>query len=121
MKKYSEDHVWIEPNAETGVSTVGITRYAQETLGEIVTVDLPAVGQLIAQRAPGGVVESTKTAADVHMPVDVEVVALNEDAVSNPESVSNDPEGTGWLLRVRIVEPAQIDALMSEAAYRAFA
>jgi len=118
MKHYSDDHVWIEPDTEAGIARVGISRYAQDTLGEIVAVDLPAAGRRIARKEPGGVVESTKTAADVHMPVDVEVLAVNEDAISDPERVTRDPEGEGWLLRVRILDAVQLQALMAEPAYR---
>ena len=100
--KYTRDHEWLE--ASGNVATVGITQHAQEALGDV-----------------AGVVESVKAAADVFMPVDGEIVEVNEDLSQEPSMVNTDPLGDGWLFRVKLSNPAQLDALMDETTYTAFA
>ena len=117
--KFSKDHEWINA-ADTAAAVVGITVHAQDALGDVVFVDLPAVGATCAQGDVAGVVESVKAAADVYMPVSGEVVEVNEALRDDPSLANSDPQGAGWFFKVRLAEPAQVAALMDEAAYTAF-
>ena len=116
---YSKDHEWIEI-ADHEAATVGITVHAQDALGDVVFVDLPAVGTTFAQGDVAGVVESVKAAADVYMPVSGEVVEVNEALRADPSLANSDPLGAGWFFKVKLSEPAQLDALMDETAYSSF-
>ena len=116
--KYTEDHEWVR--LEGDVATVGITEHAQDALGDVVFVDLPEVGTQLMQKDTAGVVESVKAAADVYMPVSGEVVEVNEALRDDPSLANSDPQGAGWFFKVRLAEPAQVAALMDEAAYTAF-
>ena len=118
MTKYTEDHVWVE--VEGDHARIGITVHAQEALGDIVFVDLPAIGKAIAQKETAGVVESVKAAADVYMPVSGEVVEINTALKDDPSLANSDPMGAGWFFKVKLSNPAQLDALMDEAAYKDF-
>ena len=117
--KYTEDHEWIQ--VEGDIATVGITEHAQDALGDVVFVELPEVGKTYAQKDVAGVVESVKAAADVYMPVSGEVVEVNQALADEPSLANSDPMGAGWFFKVRLSEPAQVAALMDEAAYTAFA
>ncbi len=116
--KYTEDHEWLK--IEGDVATVGITHHAQDALGDVVFVELPEVGRHYAQKDAAGVVESVKAAADVYMPVSGEVLEVNEALREDPSLANSDPQGAGWFFKVRLAEPAQVAALMDEAAYTAF-
>ena len=116
---YSKDHEWIEI-ADHEAATVGITVHAQDALGDVVFVDLPAVGTTFAQGDVAGVVESVKAAADVYMPVSGEVVEVNEALRADPSLANSDPLGAGWFFKVKLSEPAQLDGLMDETAYSSF-
>ena len=116
--KYTEDHEWIALSGD--VATVGITHHAQDALGDVVFVDLPAVGTSFAQKDVAGVVESVKAAADVYMPIDGEVVEVNEDLRNDPALANSDPLGAGWFFKVKLSNPAQLDALLDETAYKTF-
>ena len=116
--KYTEDHEWIHVEGE--VATVGITHHAQDALGDVVFVDLPAVGTAFAQKEVAGVVESVKAAADVYMPVSGEITEVNEDLRSDPSLANSDPLGKGWFFKVRLSQPAEVDALLDETAYQTF-
>ena len=121
MKKYSEEHVWIardDDAAPTG--TVGITVHAQEVLGDVVFVELPAIGAVFAAGEKAGLVESVKAAADVYMPVDGEITEVNEELRGDPSLANTDPLGKGWFFKVKLSNPAQADALLDETAYKAF-
>lgn len=118
MIKYTEDHEWIQ--VEGDIATVGITHHAQDALGDVVFVDLPTVGQGYAQKETAGVVESVKAAADVYMPISGEVTEVNEALRAEPSLANSDPLGAGWFFKVRMTDPSQLDALMDEAAYKAF-
>lgn len=118
MIRFSDDHVWVKAEGDTGV--VGITTHAQDTLGDIVFVDLPAIGKQLAQKDVAGVVESVKAAADVYMPVDGEVIEVNEALRADPALANSDPLGAGWFFKIKLSNPAQLDALMDEATYAAF-
>jgi glycine cleavage system H protein len=100
---------------------VGITVHAQDALGDVVFVDLPAVGTTFAQGDVAGVVESVKAAADVYMPVSGEVVEVNEALRADPSLANSDPLGAGWFFKVKLSDASQLDALMDETAYSSFA
>ncbi len=116
--KYTEDHEWLK--VEGGIATVGITHHAQDALGDVVFVDLPEVGKSMNAKDIAGVVESVKAAADVYMPVNGEITEVNEDLRADPSLANSDPLGAGWFFKVKLSDPAQIDALMDETAYGAF-
>jgi len=118
--KYSKDHEWINA-ADANAAVVGITVHAQDALGDVVFVDLPAVGTTFAQGDVAGVVESVKAAADVYMPVSGEVVEVNEALRADPALANSDPLGAGWFFKVKLSDASQLDALMDETAYSSFA
>jgi glycine cleavage system H protein len=117
--KYSKDHEWINA-ADANAAVVGITLHAQDALGDVVFVDLPAVGTTFAQGDVAGVVESVKAAADVYMPVSGEVVEVNEALRADPSLANSDPLGAGWFFKVKLSDAAQLDGLMDETAYSSF-
>lgn len=115
---YTEQHEWVRVSA--GVARIGITDYAQDALGDVVFVDLPAVGTRFAKGDVAGVVESVKAAADLYMPVTGEVVAVNEALRDEPALANTDPLGAGWFFKVRLADPGQLAAMMDATAYDAF-
>ena len=117
--KYSKDHEWINA-ADANAAVVGITLHAQDALGDVVFVDLPAVGTTFAQGDVAGVVESVKAAADVYMPVSGEVVEVNEALRADPSLANSDPLGAGWFFKVKLSDAAQLDGLMDETTYTSF-
>lgn len=120
--KYTEDHEWLKIDGTTElVATVGITVHAQEALGDVVFVELPAVGAVFTQKDVAGVVESVKAAADVYMPVSGEVTEVNEALRDDPSLANSDPLGAGWFFKVKLSAPEQLDVLMDETSYAAFA
>ncbi len=118
--KFSKDHEWINV-ADANAAVVGITVHAQDALGDVVFVDLPAVGSTFAQGEVAGVVESVKSAADVYMPVSGEVVEVNEALRADPSLANSDPLNAGWFFKVKLSDPSQLDALLDEATYTEFA
>ena len=116
--KYTPDHEWLK--VEGGIATVGITTHAQDALGDVVFVDLPAVGATFAAKDIAGVVESVKAAADVYMPIDGAITEVNEALRADPALANTDPLGAGWFFKVKLSNPAQLDALLDEAAYTSF-
>ena len=116
--KYTEDHEWIDVQGD--VAVVGITHHAQDALGDVVFVDLPEVGKSFAQKDVAGVVESVKAAADVYMPVTGEITEVNEDLRNDPSLANSDPLGKGWFFKVKLAQPAEVDALLDETAYNQF-
>ena len=118
--KFSKDHEWINI-ADTNAAVVGITVHAQDALGDVVFVDLPAVGARFAQGDVAGVVESVKAAADIYIPVAGEVVEVNEALRADPSLANTDPLGAGWFFKVKLSDPSQLDTLMDETAYSSFA
>jgi glycine cleavage system H protein len=116
--KYTEDHEWLKLDGD--VATVGITVHAQDALGDVVFVDLPAVGTTFTQKETAGVVESVKAAADVYMPVTGEVIEVNEALRDDPSLANTDPLGAGWFFKVKLSDASQLDALMDETKYTAF-
>jgi glycine cleavage system H protein len=117
--KYTPDHEWL--NIEGDTATVGITHHAQDALGDVVFVDLPAVGTTFAAKDIAGVVESVKAAADVYMPVTGEITEVNEALRADPALANTDPLGAGWFFKVKLSNTAELDALMDETSYTAFA
>jgi glycine cleavage system H protein len=115
---FSKDHEWVE--VEGDVATIGITAYAAEQLGDVVFVELPDAGKTIAAGEALAVVESVKAASDVYAPVSGEVIAANGVLGDTPETVNQAPEGSGWFVKIRLSQPAQVDQLMDRAAYEAF-
>jgi glycine cleavage system H protein len=115
--RYAESHEWARKEGDEIV--IGISDYAQESLSDIVYVELPEVGDNLAQGEGFGVVESVKAASDVYMPVGGEIVAVNEELEDAPELVNQDPYGAGWIIRVVPGDPAEFDQLMDGAAYEA--
>lgn len=118
--KFSKEHEWINA-ANPAAAIVGITVHAQDALGDVVFVDLPAVGTTFQQGDVTGVVESVKAAADVYMPVTGEIVEVNEALRADPSLANSDPLNTGWFFKVKLSDPSQLDALMDETAYGDFA
>jgi len=116
--KYSKDHEWAR--AEDGVVVVGISRHAAEQLGDVVFVELPDVGKTFAQGEEMAVVESVKAASDVYAPISGEVVETNQAIVSEPAKVNEDAQGAAWFVKLKPSDPSELDALMDEAAYKAF-
>ena len=115
-RMFTSDHEWIEVTDATA-ATIGITEHAQDALGDIVFVDLPAVGSSFAKGEVAGVVESVKAAADLYMPVSGEVVAINDALRAEPSLANSDPLDKGWFYKIRITDAAELDELMSETAY----
>jgi glycine cleavage system H protein len=116
--KYTEEHEWLAIAGD--VATVGITHHAQDALGDVVFVELPEVGKSFAAKEVAGVVESVKAAADVYMPVTGEVIEVNEALRADPALANSDPLGAGWFFKVKLANPAELDALMDETSYTKF-
>ena len=114
--RYSKEHEWVRVEGDLG--TIGITDYAQDQLGDVVYLDLPSVGATVTQMEKMGEIESVKAVSDLFSPVSGEVVEVNQEAVDAPELVNNDPYGRGWLIKVRLRDPSELDRLLSAEAYR---
>ena len=112
---YTKDHEWIKVEGDT--ATIGVTDFAANQLGDVVFVDLPAVGRAVEQYGTFGVVESVKAVSDLFAPVGGDVAAANGDLALTPEVVNTDPYGSGWMIRVTLADPAQVDGLLDAAAY----
>lgn len=115
--KYTKDHEWVR--IEGDIATVGITDFAQSELGDIVYVDVNTVGDTVDKEAVFGTVEAVKTVSDLFMPVSGEILELNDGLESAPETVNKDPYGGGWMIKIRLSNPADIDGLLSADAYKA--
>lgn len=116
--KYSKEHEWVL--VEGSVATVGITDYAQDQLGDIVFVELPAVGDKVSKEDAFGVVESVKAVSDIYAPVSGKVVEVNDDLPENPEMLNEDPYGDGWIIKIEMNDPEEIDDLMMAAEYEEY-
>jgi glycine cleavage system H protein len=115
--RYTKEHEWVRVDGD--VATIGITQHAADQLGDIVFVELPNAGRALEQFATFGVVESVKAVSDLFAPVGGEVVEANGALAAAPEVVNSDPYGAGWMLRIRLADAAQVDALLDPAAYEA--
>lgn len=113
--KYTEEHEWVRADGER--LTVGITDYAQDALGDVVYVDLPATGTRVEKGQPFGEVESTKSVSDLYAPANGTIVERNESLESSPEVVNTDPYGQGWLIVIEADEPKAVDTLLSPDDY----
>ena len=116
--RYSEEHEWIRVEGDTG--TIGITQYAQEQLGDVVFVDVPAAGRKVAKGEAVAVVESVKAASDIYAPVSGEVIESNAALADTPGDVNSEPMGKGWFFKVKMSDKGELAGLMDEAAYAAF-
>jgi glycine cleavage system H protein len=116
--RYHREHDWVRVEGDEAV--FGITWFAQDALGEVVYYDAPAVGASVAKDSPYGELESVKAVSDIYTPASGEVLAVNEAVGGRPELVNEDPYGEGWLIRVRLTDPAELDQLMDAAAYREY-
>ncbi|WP_304200267.1 glycine cleavage system protein GcvH [Flavobacterium alvei] len=114
--KYTKDHEWV--SIEGDVATVGITHFAQKELGDIVYVEVETLDQTLDKDEVFGTVEAVKTVSDLFLPLTGEIFAFNDDLESNPESVNSDPYGAGWMIKVKISNPAEIDSLLSSESYK---
>jgi glycine cleavage system H protein len=118
--KYTSEHEWLRNPGETeGSVRIGITDYAQDALGDIVYVSMPAVGDTIKAGESCGELESTKSVSDIYAPISGEVVAVNASLDATPELVNDDPYGGGWLFEVTAADPAELESLLDAAAYEA--
>jgi glycine cleavage system H protein len=116
--KYSNEHEWIRVEGDVG--TIGITNYAQEQLGDVVFVDVPAVGRKVTKGESVAVVESVKAASDIFAPVSGEIVEGNAALADTPGDVNAEPMGKGWFFKIKLSNKSELDGLMEEAAYDAF-
>lgn len=115
--KYTSEHEWIRLE-DDGVATVGITPYAQDALGELVYVDLPQTGAELSAGDEAGVLESVKAASDIYAPVTGRVTEVNERLRDEPSLINASPEAEGWIFRMRVASPEELDALLDEASYQ---
>lgn len=115
--RYTSEHEWIRVEGDEAL--VGITDYAQSELGEIVFIDVPTLGETVAQGEVFGSVEAVKTVSDLNMPATGEVLAVNEALEEHPELVNEDPYGEGWMIRIRLSDAGELDSLMDAEAYEA--
>lgn len=116
--KYSREHEWVL--VEGDVATVGITDFAQEQLGDVVFVELPAVEDKVIKDEAMGVVESVKAVSDVYAPVSGKVLEINDDLPESPEMINEDPYGDGWIVKIAIADPTDLDDLMTSEAYERY-
>lgn len=119
MLRFTEEHEWLRLDGD--IATVGITAHAAEHLGDLVFIELPKLGANLTKGDAAAVVESVKAASDVYAPLSGEVTAVNESAVADPAGVGSDPQGAGWLYKLKLDDASQMDGLMDEAAYKDFA
>ena len=117
-KTYTKDHEWIELDGET--ATVGITNHAQESLGDIVFVDLPEIGKIVSSGEEVSVIESVKAASDIFSPVDGEIIEINNNLNDNAALINQEPETKGWIFKIKIVDKAQLENHMSLSNYEEF-
>ena len=115
-KKYSKDHEWLELNDD--IATVGITNYAQESLGDIVFIELPEIGKLVKSGDQIGVVESVKAASDLFSPVSGEIIEVNNELQNSPQLLNTDPENSGWCIKIKIDNTQELTNLMNFNQYK---
>lgn len=115
-KKYTDDHEWVSLDGD--VATFGITDHAQEQLGELVFIELPEVGTVLSKGGEAAVVESVKAASDVYAPISGEVVEVNNALEAEPTKVNDEPQGSGWLVKVKLSDSSELDGMMDEDAYK---
>ncbi|MBP7088085.1 MAG: glycine cleavage system protein GcvH [Candidatus Omnitrophica bacterium] len=116
--RFTKTHEWINLTNQAGV--IGITDYAQSQLGDIVFIELPRLGEKIKQSSKFGTIESTKAASELYSPVSGEVIAINKDLINNPQWINESPFENGWMLKIKIENPQELEQLMDEVAYQNF-
>ena len=117
-KKYTEEHEWVKLEGDTAI--VGITDHAQESLGDIVFVDLPAVGKEVKAKEELCVIESVKAASDIYAPIDGEILEVNKTLEGDAAIINQDAENSGWIFKMKVSQPSQYDELMTEDDYKKF-
>lgn len=115
--KYTKDHEWVKVDGD--VATVGITDYAQDQLGDIVFVDIQTEGETLGKEEVFGAIEAVKTVADAFMPLSGEIIEVNPALEGAPQTVNTDPYGEGWMIKIKISDPAELDELLDADAYKA--
>ncbi len=115
-RKYTQEHEWVQVDGDTAI--IGVTEYAAGELGDIVFVELPEIGEEFSQGDTAGTIESVKAVADLYLPLSGEVVAVNEAVADSPELVNSSPMDDGWLVKVRLGDAGELDALLDAAAYQ---
>ena len=115
--RYTDDHEWVRVDGE--IATIGISNHAQEQLGDVVFVELPAIGKQVKQKDPMAVVESVKAASDLYAPLSGEVVEINEALADEPALVNSGAESDGWFCKLKLANPGELDALLDAKAYQA--
>ncbi|KAI3633501.1 hypothetical protein MIR68_008448 [Amoeboaphelidium protococcarum] len=118
VKKFTLEHEWISVDKSGKIGTIGITDYAQRALGDVVFVEVPPVGKQLEQKNVLGAVESVKAASDIYTPVSGKVVESNTELESSPSMINSDPEGEGWMAKVELSDPSQLDQLLDADAYK---
>ena len=113
--KYTKDHEWLR--VEGGEAYIGVTDFAQSELGDIVFVEVDTIGEIIEKEETFGTIEAVKTVSDMFMPVSGEIIKFNEALESNPELINKDPYGEGWVVKIKLTEPAQVNELLSASKY----
>ena len=117
-KKYSKDHEWIDINGD--IATIGITNHAQESLGDIVYIELPEIGKKVNAGGEVSVIESVKDASDIYTPLEGEIIEVNENLKDNAAIVNQDPENKGWIFKLKINDTSNVDELMTLSDYENF-
>ena len=117
-KKYTKDHEWV--SIDNGIATVGISNHAQESLGDIVFIELPSVGKSVNAKEEICVVESVKAASDIYAPIDGEIMEVNNNLESDAAIINQDAENSGWIFKMKVSNPSQFDDLMTEDDYKNF-
>jgi glycine cleavage system H protein len=116
--RYTKEHEWISAKGDT--ATIGITDYAQHELGDVVFVELPTAGIKVTAGKTFGTVESVKAVSEIYAPVSGEVIEANAELPNKPETINSDPHGAGWLIKVKLANPAEVNSLMDASAYEAY-
>jgi glycine cleavage system H protein len=116
--RYTKEHEWISAKGDT--ATIGITDYAQHELGDVVFVELPTAGTKVTAGKTFGTVESVKAVSEIYAPVSGEVIEANAELPNKPEAINSDPHGAGWLIKVKLANPAEVNSLMDATAYEAY-
>ena len=116
--RYTKEHEWISAKGDTAI--IGITDYAQHELGDVVFVELPTAGTKVTAGKTFGTVESVKAVSEIYAPVSGEVIEANAELPNKPETINSDPHGAGWLIKVKLANPAEVNSLMDASAYEAY-
>lgn len=113
--RYTTEHEWVRVDGD--IATIGVTFFAQDQLGDVVYVVLPSVGSTVQKDAKMGEIESVKSVSDLFVPISGEVIEANQDVIDHPERVNEDPHGAGWMVRVRMSDPSEVDRLLTGEQY----